>query len=134
MSQVTALTEYAAATSQNGGLSRNGCSGLRCQLRNFWDANIIDLANTEGEIGQFYSVVRLYENTDDPEREIVVNPYGETVRQHLHLVDIQPARISNTPAKVWSFPFRYVGASGRMDAPLTEDKITSGWIRRKRSN
>lgn len=86
ISQVTEVEGYDYAwyaSSQNGGLSRGTVApGESNNYGDFWDANIIDLANDMGEIGQFYSVVRLYENTDDPDTErniILVNPYGETV-------------------------------------------------------
>ena len=85
-SQVTAAEGYEFAwyaTSQNGGLSRGTFGpGPINNYGDFWDANIIDLTNDQGEIGQFYSIVRLYENTDDPDTErnvILVNPYGVTV-------------------------------------------------------
>jgi hypothetical protein len=48
----------------------------------FYDENIAELINEEGEIGQFYSVVRLYENSDDEDTQssvILVNPHGQTV-------------------------------------------------------
>lgn len=71
------------ATSQNGGLVRGTIApGNFNSYGNFWDNDIADLVNDAGEIGQFYSVVRLYENTDDQDtqREIIlVNPYEVTV-------------------------------------------------------
>ncbi len=86
ISQVTEAEgyEYAFyATSQNGGLSRGTVGpGDIANYGSFFDANIAELANEEGEIGQFYSVVRLYENTEDQDSQrsvILVNPYGEPV-------------------------------------------------------
>ncbi|MBL6865818.1 MAG: hypothetical protein ISQ97_01845, partial [Flavobacteriales bacterium] len=86
ISQVTEAEgyEYAFyATSQNGGLSRGTVGpGDIANYGSFFDANIAELANDEGEIGQFYSVVRLYENTEDQDSQrsvILVNPYGEPV-------------------------------------------------------
>lgn len=86
ISQVTEVEgyEYAYyAASQNGGLVRGTVApGAVNNYGDFWDENIIELVNDEGEIGQFYSVVRLYENTDDLDSQrsvILVNPYGETV-------------------------------------------------------
>ena len=86
ISQVTEADgyEYAFyATSQNGGLSRGTVGpGDIANYGSFFDANIAELANDEGEIGQFYSVVRLYENTEDQDSQrsvILVNPYGEPV-------------------------------------------------------
>lgn len=86
ISQVTEAEgyEYAFyATSQNGGLSRGTVGpGDIANYGSFFDANIAELANDEGEIGQFYSVVRLYENTEDQDSQrsvLLVNPYGEAV-------------------------------------------------------
>lgn len=86
ISQVTEAEgyEYAFyATSQNGGLSRGTVGpGDIAYYGSFFDANIAELANDEGEIGQFYSVVRLYENTEDQDSQrsvVLVNPYGEAV-------------------------------------------------------
>ena len=86
ISQVTEAEgyEYAFyATSQNGGLSRGTVGpGDLANYGSFFDANIAELANDEGEIGQFYSVVRLYENTEDQDSQrsvVLVNPYGEAV-------------------------------------------------------
>ncbi len=86
ISQVTEADGYVYAfyaTSQNGGLSRGTIGpGDIANYGSFFDANIAELANDEGEIGQFYSVVRLYENTEDQDSQrsvILVNPYGEPV-------------------------------------------------------
>ena len=132
ISQVTEAVgyEYAFyATSQNGGLSRGTVApGSVANYGDFWDANIIDLANEEGEIGQFYSVVRLYENTDDPDtqREIIlVNPHGETVtdstftlstsNQNLDFEYTLPEGVELPYYDVLERPERV------LDAPLTED-------------
>ncbi len=86
ISQITEVEgyEYAFyAASQNGGLVRGTVGpGAVNNYGNFYDENIAELINEEGEIGQFYSVVRLYENSDDQDAQsavILVNPYGETV-------------------------------------------------------
>ena len=86
ISQITELEgyEYAFyAASQNGGLVRGTIGpGALNNYGNFYDENIAELINEEGEIGQFYSVVRLYENTEDVDTQssvILVNPYSESV-------------------------------------------------------
>ncbi len=86
ISQITEAEgyEYAFyAASQNGGLVRGTIGpGAINNYGNFYDENIAELINEEGEIGQFYSVVRLYENSDDPDTQnnvVLVNPHGETV-------------------------------------------------------
>ena len=80
ISQVTEADQSAAfAMSQNGGLSRftdDGAGGP------FFDDDIIALANEDGDIGQFYSVCQLHENTQDENSQqfiILVNPFEETV-------------------------------------------------------
>ena len=72
LSQVTYNDlSVAFVTSQNGVLGRfdnNGVGG------NFYDEEIIDLMNDEGEIGGFYTCVRLFEDTQDEnsEKEIIL--------------------------------------------------------------
>ena len=86
ISQVTESTEqtYAwFAASQNGGLARGTVSpGAVSNLGDFWDNDITDLINDDGDLGQFYTCLRLYEDTEDEDSQqniILVNPYGETV-------------------------------------------------------
>jgi hypothetical protein len=86
ISQITEVEgyEYAFfAASQNGGLVRGTVApGAVNNYGTFYDENIAELINEEGEIGQFYSVVRLYENSDDEDTQssvILVNPHGQTV-------------------------------------------------------
>ena len=80
ISQVTEAEQNAVfAMSQNGGLARytdDGSGGP------FFDDEIIALADDEGDIGQFYSVCQLHENTQDENSQqfiILVNPFEETV-------------------------------------------------------
>lgn len=54
--------EVAFATSQYGVLSRYNAQGAG---GGFYDNNITSLINNQNEIGPFYTVMRLYENTDD---------------------------------------------------------------------
>jgi len=86
ISQVTESPEqtYAwFAASQNGGLARGTVSpGAVSNLGDFWDNDITDLINDDGDLGQFYTCLRLYEDTEDEDSQqniILVNPYGETV-------------------------------------------------------
>jgi hypothetical protein len=86
ISQVTEATGYSYAffaSSQNGGHVRGTVApGAINNYGNYYDENLLDLVNLDGELGQFYSVVRLYENMDDPDAQstvILVNPYEETI-------------------------------------------------------
>jgi hypothetical protein len=81
-SQVTAGdVGVAFVTSQNGVLSRfdyNGGGGM------FYDNELLDLIGNDpdGEIGTFYTCVRLYENTEDEDSQQfinLVNPYDSTI-------------------------------------------------------
>jgi len=132
ISQVTEAEgyEYAwYATSQNGGLSRGTIGpGAINNYGDFWDANIIDLANDQGEIGQFYSVVRLYENTDDPDTErnvILVNPYGVTVTDSTFVLSTsnQNLDFEYTLPEGVELPYydMLVRPDRLLDAPLMED-------------
>ncbi|MBM72611.1 MAG: hypothetical protein CL847_07500 [Crocinitomicaceae bacterium] len=85
-SQVTASEEHTYAwfgASQNGGLVRGTISpGNVSNLGDFYDNNFTDLFTEDGDLGQFYTCVRLYEDTEDEDSQnniILVNPYGETV-------------------------------------------------------
>jgi hypothetical protein len=117
------------ASSQNGGLVRgNIAPGNFNNYGNFWDEDILELVNESGEVGQFYSVVRLYENTDDPDTQrevILVNPYGVTVTDSTFTLNTSNLNL----------PFDYTLPEGAelphydeivrpervLDAPLTED-------------
>lgn len=86
ISQVTESEESTwawFAASQNGGLVRGTVApGSIANLGMFYDAPMIELMNDEGELGQFYTCVRLWEDTEDDDSQmevIIVNPYGETV-------------------------------------------------------
>lgn len=86
ISQVTASPEHTYAwfaASQNGGLTRGTLSpGAYSNLGDFWDNDISDLIDEDGDLGQFYTCLRLYEDTEDEDSQqniILVNPYGETV-------------------------------------------------------
>ena len=86
ISQVTESIEHSYAwfaASQNGGLTRGTLApGEYMNLGGFYDDEIIELIDEEGNLGQFYTCLRLYEDTEDDNSQrsvIVVNPYGETV-------------------------------------------------------
>ena len=85
-SQVTESEEHQYAwfaASQNGGLVRGTLAPENYNnLGKFFDEDILELENEEGDIGQFYTCLRLYEDTEDEDSQrnlILVNPYGVTV-------------------------------------------------------
>jgi hypothetical protein len=132
ISQVTEAEGYDYAwyaTSQNGGLSRGTVGpGDIANYGSFFDANITELANDEGDIGQFYSVVRLYENTDDQDSQrsvILVNPYGETVTDSTFSLSTanQNLTFDYTLPEGIELPFyeELIRPERLLDAPLTED-------------
>ena len=132
ISQVTEAVGYDYAfyaTSQNGGLGR-GTVGQDdiANYGSFFDANITELANEEGEIGQFYSVVRLYENTDDQDSQrsvVLVNPFGETVTDSTFTLSTSNQNLDfeyTLPEGVeLAFYEELVRPERLLDAPLTED-------------
>lgn len=66
-------------TSQYGVLNRLSSDGAAAFI---YDDRIVDLQNADGEIGQFYTCLRLYEDTEDELSEqftILVNPYEQDV-------------------------------------------------------
>ncbi|MBM55331.1 MAG: hypothetical protein CMB32_02100 [Euryarchaeota archaeon] len=86
ISMVTESEEHSYAwfgASQNGGLVRGTIApGQVSNLGDFYDDDIIELMTDEGDLGGFYTCVRLYEDTEDENSQrnvILVNPYGETV-------------------------------------------------------
>ena len=132
ISQVTEAEGYDYAfyaTSQNGGLGRGTVGqGDIANYGSFFDANITELANEEGEIGQFYSVVRLYENTDDQDSQrsvVLVNPFGETVTDSTFTLSTSNQNLNfeyTLPEGVeLAFYEELVRPERLLDAPLTED-------------
>lgn len=117
------------ATSQYGNLVRGITSpGSFNNYGSFYDENIAALQNDAGEVGTFYSVVQLYENTNDPDTQrkiILVNPYGETVtdstftlltsNQNLPFEYTLPEGVSLPYYEMLTRPERL------LDAPLSED-------------
>jgi hypothetical protein len=117
------------ATSQNGGLVRGNIGpGNFNNYGNFWDENTSELLNDAGEVGQFYSVVRLYENTDDQDsqREIIlVNPFDQTVTDSTFVLSTSNLNLEfeyTLPEGV-ELPYYdlIVRPERTLSAPLTED-------------
>jgi hypothetical protein len=86
ISQVTESTEHTYAwfaASQNGGLTRGTITPSDySNLGGFYDNDISELIDDQGDLGQFYTCLRLYEDTEDEESQqqiILVNPYTESI-------------------------------------------------------
>ena len=117
------------AASQNGGLVRgNIAPGNFNNYGNFWDDDIADLLNDQGEIGQFYTMVRLYENTEDAasQRDIIlVNPYDVTVTDSTFVLNTsnQNLPFEYTLPEGVELPYydEIVRPDRLLEAPLTED-------------
>lgn len=126
ISQVTQIAQGSVfAMSQNGGLARFTEDGTGGQ---FFDDDIIDLLDADGDIGQFYSVCQLHENTEDPNSQqfvILVNPYEQTISDSTFEMNTASLNL----------PFDYVMQPGEelrfweqlprpeltVDEPITED-------------
>lgn len=66
-------------TSQYGVLNRLSSDGAES---NIYDSRMFALANADGEIGQFYTTLRLFEDTEDELSErymLLINPFEESV-------------------------------------------------------
>lgn len=132
ISQVTETPDGTTAwfaASQNGGLVRgNIAPGNFNNYGNFWDDDIADLLNDQGEIGQFYTMVRLYENTEDAasQRDIIlVNPYDVTVTDSTFVLNTsnQNLPFEYTLPEGVELPYydEIVRPDRLLEAPLTED-------------
>jgi len=137
ISQVTdAVTGIVFTTSQYGVLYRFSEDGAGGQ---FYDADLIDAVGDDGEIGSFYTCMRLYEDTeDDRSRQsiLLVNPYTETVTDSTFQME---TAAQNLPFE-WTLGDNTDGENGisidtlrywdelvrpavTLDEPLTEDVL-----------
>jgi hypothetical protein len=137
ISQVTdAVTGIVFTTSQYGVLYRFSEEGAGGQ---FYDDDLIDAIDDDGEIGPFYTCMRLYEDTeDDNSRQsiILVNPYTETVTDSTFQME---TAAQNLPFE-WTLGDNTDGENGvsidtlrywdelvrpavTLDEPLTEDVL-----------
>ena len=132
LSQVTEAVgyEYAfLASSQNGGHTRGTVGpGAINNYGSYYDDNIAELVNEEGELGQFYSVVRLYENMDDPDAQstvVLVNPYEESVEDSTFTVFTAnqnlPFEYTLAEGEVLPYYEELVRPDRLLDEPLSED-------------
>ena len=112
-------------TSQNGVLGRyteGGAGG------GFYDDEIIDLLDDDGEIGSFYTNIQLYEDTEDEDSQhtiILINPYTETVTDSTFVVqtnnmdiDFEYTLGEGEELRFWE---ELIRPELSLDAPLEED-------------
>ena len=122
--------EYAwFAASQNGGLVRGTVGpGEINNAGDFFDDNFTDLFTDQGDLGQFYTCTRLYEDFDDAYSQntvILVNTFGQdttggtfemaTANQNL------PFTYTMGEGETLHFYDEIVRPERILDAPLTED-------------
>ena len=105
--------EYAwFAASQNGGLVRGTLGpGEVNNAGGFFDANFTDLFSDNGDLGQFYTCVRLYEDFDDEYSQnnvILVNTFGQdTTGGTFELATASKTFLSVTP---WARMKRFISS------------------------
>lgn len=123
---VTEADERVAfTTSQYGVLNRLTEGGAGGSI---YDDEIIDLIGDDGEIGSFYTVMRLYEDTDDEVSEryvVLVNPYEETITDSTFALETNNLNLPFFYTLPEGVELRYwdelVRPERTLDEPLTED-------------
>jgi len=97
-------------SSQNGAVFRTGDEGVNASQ--FFNARILALATSEGDLGDFYTNLRLYENWNDPNSPGMANAIGEY---------IVPGPDTITVADILGMQFTFDYVSAKVPAvPLTE--------------
>jgi hypothetical protein len=117
------------AASQNGGLVRGTISpGAVINLGGFYDGNFTDLFNEEGEIGQFYTCIRLYEDFNDDFSQndvILVNTFGQDSVGGTFELQTNSQNLPFTYTMESDETLHFYDSLSRperiLDAPLTED-------------
>jgi len=117
------------AASQNGGLVRGTLSpGVVNNLGGFYDGNFTDLLNDDGEIGQFYTCLRLYEdfNDDYSQKEVIlVNTFGQDSVGGTYQLQTNSQNLPFTYTMEANETLNFYDSLSRperiLDAPLTED-------------
>ncbi|MCH2197714.1 MAG: T9SS type A sorting domain-containing protein [Flavobacteriales bacterium] len=120
--QVTdAQQQVAFTTSQNGVLYRVTSDG---GVGDIYDDEIIDLIDDNGDLGQFYTCIRLYEETEDElsqEGIILINPYEETISDSTFILQTNNMDINFE----WTMPegleLRYWEELIRPDTTVSEE-------------
>jgi hypothetical protein len=132
ISQVTESVEHTYAwfaASQNGGLVRGTLSpGEVNNLGNFYDGDIGALVDEEGDLGPFYTCLRLYEDTEDENSQneiILVNPFGETVTDSTFILNTNnqnlPLEYTLAEGEELMFYDEIIRPELLLDEPLEED-------------
>lgn len=122
--------EYAwFAASQNGGLVRGTLApGAVNNAGNFYDGNFTDLFTADGDLGQFYTCTRLYEDFDDEYSEntvILVNTFGQDTTGGTFDMATASQNLPFTYEMGADETLHFFDSIARperiLDAPLTED-------------
>ncbi len=117
------------AASQNGGLVRGTLSpGAVNNLGGFYDGSFTDLFNDDGDIGQFYTCIRLYEDFNDEFSQndvILVNTFGQDTVGGTYDLQTNSQNLPFTYAMEPNETLHFYDSLSRperiLDAPLTED-------------
>ena len=117
------------AASQNGGLVRGTLSpGAVNNLGGFYDGSFTDLFNDEGEIGQFYTCIRLYEDFNDDFSQndvILVNTFGQDSVGGTYELQTNSQNLPFTYTMGANETLHFYDSLSRperiLDSPLTED-------------
>ena len=117
------------AASQNGGLVRGTLSpGAVNNLGDFYDGNFTDLYNDDGEIGQFYTCIRLYEDFNDEFSQkdvILVNTFGQDSVGGTYELQTNSQNLPFTYSMAPNETLHFYDSLSRperiLDEPLTED-------------
>ena len=92
--QVTDVIQGTAfTTSQYGVLFRASEGGAIAEI---YDEEVLDIADDEGEIGQFHTCIQLFEDTEDddsPQVVFLTNPYEETVTDSTFVLETNSLNI-----------------------------------------
>lgn len=117
------------AASQNGGLVRGTLApGQINNTGGFYDGNFTDLFTEEGDLGQFYTCLRLYEDFDDEYSEnnvILVNTFGQDTTGGTFEMATASQNLPFTYEMGEDETLHFFDSIARperiLDAPLTED-------------
>lgn len=120
-----AQEQVALTTSQYGVLFRVTSSGGTSFI---YDDEVNDLIGDDGEVGPFYTVNRLYEDTDDGVSEryvILVNPYEETITDSTFILETNNLNLAFEYTLPEGVELRYwvelIRPERITEEPLTED-------------
>lgn len=130
--QITDAEEAIAFTTSQYGVLYRAVEGV--SVDNIYDDRVMDLANEDGEIGQFYTTIELYEDTEDElsEKTVrLVNPFEETVTDSTFVLNTNslglPLSYTLPEGEELRFWPELIREELTLDEPITEDP-TYPWL------